>query len=334
VTPRASILLPAFDAAATLPACLRSVQRQTEPGWECVLVDDGSTDDTAALVRDFAARDARFAVVSTPHQGLVAALRAGLEACRAPVVVRMDADDVMHRHRLAAQLAALAAAPTLTAVGCHIRIFPRAGLRDGLRRYERWLASVDSPRRVREEAFVESPVVHPTLAIRAAALRAAGYRDVPWPEDYDLLLRLLAAGDEVGVIPRRLLCWRDHPQRLTRTGAAYGLDRITACKASFLAAQFLAGTDEYVLCGYGGTGRALRRALLVHGKRPSHVIEVHAGRLGQRIHGAPVLGYADLPQLRHRPVVVSVAGEGPRGEIRAALAGMGFVETRDFVCAA
>ncbi len=333
-TPVVSILLPAFDAEATLPACLRSVRRQTEPRWECVIVDDGSRDGTLACARSFAAEDDRFVVVSNSHGGLVRALEAGLGSCRAPVVARMDADDVMHRHRLAAQLGALAATPGLTAVGCHVRLFPRAGLRDGLRRYERWLNAIDSPDRVRREAFVESPVAHPTLAIRTAALRAAGYRDVPWPEDYDLLLRLLAGGHQIDVVPRRLLGWRDHPERLTRTAAPYALDRFTACKASFLAAGFLGATDEYVLCGYGATGRALRRALLAHGKRPTHVVEVHAGRLGQTIHGAPVIAYEDVPRVPRRPVVVSVAGDEPRRRIRDALEAMGLRETRDFVCAA
>jgi len=334
MTPRASILIPARDAGDTIDACLRSVVRQTEPSWECVVVDDGSSDDTLARVRGLATSDARFVVVAGPARGLVAALRTGLDACRAAVVVRMDADDVMHRDRLAAQLAALDAAPGLAAVGSHVRVVPRAGLTDGLRAYERWLNGIDSPRRVLEEAFVECPVAHPTLAIRTDVLRAAGYRDVGWPEDYDLVLRLLTAGHEIGVVPRRLVCWRDRPTRLTRTGAAYALDRITACKAAFLATRLLAASDEYVLWGYGGTGRALRRALLAHGKRPSHVVEVHPGRLGQRIHGARVVGWETLPALRHRPVVVSVAGERARREIRAAMAGMGFRETYDFVCAA
>jgi glycosyltransferase involved in cell wall biosynthesis len=333
-SPRASILLPARNAAATLEPCLRSIVRQTEPAWECILVDDGSTDGTLACARRFAARDPRVVVVPGPARGLVAALNAGLAACRAPVVARMDADDVMHRDRLAAQLAALDAAPGLAAVGTHVRILPRAGLTDGLRAYERWLNGIDSPARVRAEAFVECPVAHPTLAIRAAVLRAAGYRDVSWPEDYDLVLRLLAAGHDIGVVPRRLLCWRDGPTRLTRTGAAYTLERITACKAAHLAAHLLAHSDEYVLWGYGGTGRALRRALLAHGKRPSHVVEVHPGRVGQRIHGAPVIAHDALARLRHRPVVVSVAGEDARAQIREAMAGMGFRETHDFVCAA
>src|SRR5262249_33147245 len=117
--PRVSVLIPAFEAAATLPACLRSLARQSEPRWECVLVDDGSRDATGAVARAAAAGDDRVRVVRVPHGGIVPALAAGLAHCRAPVVARMDADDVMRRDRLAAELALLDAAPGLAAVGCH-----------------------------------------------------------------------------------------------------------------------------------------------------------------------------------------------------------------------
>ena len=331
---RVSILLPAYNAERTLPATLRSILRQTEPSWECVIVDDGSSDATVACARTFAQRDARFVVVSVPHGGLVAALNTGIEHCRAAIVARMDADDLMRRRRLEAQLQLLDAEPRLVAAGCHVRLFPRAPLRDGLRAYERWLNSIDSARRVGEEAFVECPIVHPTLMIRRDVLAELRYRDCGWPEDYDLILRLITRGDDVGVVPQRLLCWRNSPHRLTWSGEQYGLDRLTACKAAFLAARFLAGTDTYILWGFGDTGRALRRALQQHGKQPSHVVEVHPGRLGNVIHGAPVVGYEQLPQLPRRPLVVSVAGEGPRRQIREALAAMGFRETQHFVCAA
>jgi len=317
--PEVSILLPAYNAGATLDACLRSVARQTFPRWECIVVDDGSEDGTRAVAERFAARDERFRVVATAHQGLVAALGTGLERCLGRMVARMDADDVMHRERLAAQLRALDAEPALAAVGCHVRLFPRRELSDGLRAYERWLDGIDSPRRVRAEAFVECPVAHPTLMVRTDVLRAAGYRDEHWPEDYDLVLRLLGQGREIGVVPRRLLAWRDGPRRLWRAGEAYRPERFTACKAAFLAAHFLAGADRYVLWGYGPTGRALRRALARHGKRPSHVVEVHPGRIGEIIHGAPVISVDELRAHPRRPLVAAVAGERPPRDTRRAL---------------
>ena len=88
MTPRVSILLPVWNAGKTLASCLRSLERQRESGWECVLADDGSIDDSLALARDFAARDPRFRVTARTHEGLVATLNAGAESCRAPLVAR------------------------------------------------------------------------------------------------------------------------------------------------------------------------------------------------------------------------------------------------------
>jgi glycosyltransferase involved in cell wall biosynthesis len=331
--PLVSILLPAFNAAATLPACLRSIQRQSERRWECVIVDDGSSDATRECGRSLAHLDERFTVVATPHRGLVGALNTGLQHCRGTFVARMDADDLMHRERLTVQVEALARSGC-AALGCHVRLFPRAGLADGRVEYERWLNGIDSSQRVREEAFVECPIAHPALMIRTAVLREFGYRDQGWPEDYDLVLRLLASGHDLGVVPRCLICWRDTPNRLSRMHPSYALERFTACKAAFLAAGLLAAADEYVLWGYGDTGKALRRALLAHGKRPAYIVEVHPGRLGKTIHGAPVIAPEQLADRRRYSMVASVAGAVARQQIRAAMRTLGFEETRDFVCAA
>jgi glycosyltransferase involved in cell wall biosynthesis len=333
-TPAISVLIPARNAAGTLPACLRSVARQTCTDWHCVVVDDGSSDDTPDLVVAASARDGRISLVRSPPRGLVAALNAGLASCRGRLVARMDADDVMHRDRLALQVRALDRDPSLAAVGAHVRLFPRRGLTARRREYEAWLNGLADAADVRRDAFVECPIAHPTLMARADVLRTFGYRDLGWPEDYDLLLRMLGAGHHVGVVPRRLLAWRDTPGRESRTNPRYAGPAFTACKAWFLAEGFLRRHREYVLWGYGDTGRLLRRALLELERRPTHIVEIKAGRLGQRIHGTPVIPAASLPSLRGTPIVVSVAREGPRTMIRRELTSMGFVELRDFVCAA
>jgi len=215
-----------------------------------------------------------------------------------------------------------------------VRIFPRRRLTHGLLAYEQWLNSLTSAADVRRDAFVECPIAHPALMVRRDVLQVLGYREVPWPEDYDFLLRVLASGRDISVVPRRLLGWRDSPSRAHRTDPRYGLDRFTACKAHFLSRGLLAGLEHYILWGYGATGRTLRRALGHHDKWPSHIVEIKRSRIGQRIHGAQVIAPQDLSALRGTPIVVSVAGSAPRAEIRAALAAMGFSEGSDYVCAA
>ncbi len=334
MTPRVSILLPVWNAEATLATALRSLDRQTERDWECLVVDDGSSDRSRAIAESFARRDARFRVVARAHTGLIPTLNAGAALCRAPLLARMDADDWMHRERLARQAAALDAAPDLDAVGCFVRIFPRRGMRDGRRAYERWLQSLGDPEKIWRERFIECPIAHPTLMIRRARLGELGYRDRGWPEDYDLLLRLLRAGPVVGVVPERLHGWRDLPDRLSRTDPRYALARFTECRAWHLSRDFLRASQQYILWGHGRTGRALRSALAARGHHPAAIVDVHPRRIGNTIRGAPVVPPDALKKRPPYPIVVSVAGSGPRGEIRAALFEMGFTEGSDYVCAA
>ncbi|MFO0690145.1 MAG: glycosyltransferase family 2 protein [Myxococcota bacterium] len=336
MNPRVSILLPVFDAGETLATALESIRRQREARWECVVVDDGSRDDSLAIARAAAERDPRIHVVARPHEGLVAALDAGAALCRAPLVARMDADDWMHRDRLALQCDLLDRERELDAVGCFVRSFPRASLGQGDRRYEAWLRSLADPVAIWRDRFVECGIAHPTLVIRRARLAELAYRDTGWPEDYDLVLRLLAKGPRVGVVPRRLLGWRHGENRTSRRDPRYALDRFTACRAHYLARDFLGDRRDYVLWGHGQTGRALRRALEREGCTARAIVEVHPRRIGQTIGGAPVvapeaLAHDSAPRL---PLIASVAGEGPRAQIRTALTALGYRDGIDFVCAA
>jgi glycosyltransferase involved in cell wall biosynthesis len=333
MSPRVSILMPVFNAADTLEVCIDSIQRQTMADFECVIVDDGSTDLSLAIARKAAGGDPRIRVFAEPHRGLVHTLNVGIDACSAPLIARMDADDEMHEKRLELQVNALSDGD-LAGVGCHVHIFSASAVGEGRLAYQQWLNSIRTPEDVARDVFIECPIAHPTLVVRRDALHRMRYRDEGWPEDYDLVQRMLAEGCRLGMVPSVLLSWRDGPDRLSRTDERYTIDAFTRCRAHFLAQTFLREHQEYVLWGYGGTGKALRRALLEHGKRVHAFVELHPGRLGQVIHGAPVIAYDALPTLRGRPLLTSVAGAQPREQIRAALRAMEFSEGSDYVCCA
>ena len=347
--PSVSILLPVFDAASVLAPCLRSLRRQRFEAWQCVLIDDGSRDGSLAIARKFASSDPRIQLIQASHAGLVASLETGLEACQAPIIARMDADDWMHRDRLQWQVDALEADSRLCAVGTHVRMFPRTTAgpaaeralpgesgrrRTGRFAYEAWLNTIETPEDVVRNALIECPIAHPTLAIRRDALSHYRYRETDGPEDYDLILRLLEAGERLAVVPKRLVGWRDGETRLSRRSPRYGLDRFAARKAAPLSRTLLRDDSRYVLWGYGATGRLLASALRKLDRNPGHIVDVHPRRIGQRIQGAEVIGPEALEQLERGPLVVSVAGSGPRNEIRRFLAKLDYVEGRDFVCAA
>jgi glycosyltransferase involved in cell wall biosynthesis len=328
--------LPVYNAAPTLRRALLSLFAQTHRDWECVLVDDGSSDASLQIARRLAASEPRVRVSEQPHGGIVHALNHGLSLCRGAQIARFDADDLMHPTRLARQVAALEANPDLLAVGCQVQLFPRRGLTPGRLAYQTWLNSLTTAAEIFRDRFVECPVAHPALLLRAPTLLALGYRDTGWAEDYDLLLRLLAAGPCVGTVAAPLLAWRDGPRRLSRTHERYALDSFFRCKAQFLAEQWLAQHSHYVLWGYGDTGRMLCRALTALGKRPSQILELHPRRQGQIIEGARVFPPDAVRELgpNRNPILASVAGGTARAELRSRAHALGLVEGQDYVVCA
>ncbi|MGB8933106.1 MAG: glycosyltransferase [Anaeromyxobacteraceae bacterium] len=332
---RVAVLMPARDAARTVRAAASSILRQTFRDLSLVVVDDGSTDATPDLLQRLAERDGRVTIVRGPGEGIARALSRGLALCDAPLVARMDADDLAHPLRLALQLEALAADPALVAVGSQVKLFPRGILRPGMIRYVEWLNGLTSKALVERDLFVEAPLIHPAALLRREALEAVGgWREGPFPEDYDLWLRLCEAGGALANVPRVLLGWRESGARLTRTDGRYSLSNHRALKASALARTWLAGMREVAIWGAGETGKAMADALDAEGIRAALFVEVDRKKIGRTVRGAPVVGVDQLARARGLPLLVAVGAPGARDLIRAELAGFGWEELRDFRCVA
>lgn len=94
VGPLISVVVPAYNYAHYLPEALDSVRAQTWSNWECVVVDDGSTDDTPVVCARYAALDPRFRVIRKKNAGLSAARNTGIEAAQGEWVSFLDADDI------------------------------------------------------------------------------------------------------------------------------------------------------------------------------------------------------------------------------------------------
>jgi glycosyltransferase involved in cell wall biosynthesis len=331
--PRVAVLLPARDAARTVRAAAISILRQSLRDLSLVVVDDGSTDGTSGILARLSERDRRLTVVRGPGEGIARALSRGLRLCDAEVVARMDADDVAWPRRLERQMEALADDPSVAAVGSRVRLVPRRRVAGGMRRYAAWLNGLVTPELVLRDLLVESPLVHPAAAIRAAALHAAGgWRDGDFPEDYDLWLRLSAAGGRLSNVPEVLLDWRESEGRLTRSDPRYALSRYMALKARFLSDGPLAGRREVALWGAGETGRAFAKALAGVGIGVGLFVEVDRRKIGRRILGAEVISFEDVERARGMPLLVAVGAPGARDLIRGELGRRGFVELRDYRC--
>jgi len=109
--PHATIIVPAYNATSTLPATLASLLTQTYDDYEIVVVDDGSTDETADIIRAFAANHPRIRLVSQRNRGLAGARNSGIAAARGDIIGFCDADDLWHNNKLAAHVEHFKRAP-------------------------------------------------------------------------------------------------------------------------------------------------------------------------------------------------------------------------------
>lgn len=325
------MILPARDAGATVDRAIDSVLRQTLRDFVLLAIDDGSTDDTLAHLRAWAGRDVRVRVLQTGGVGLVGALNLGLEAVETPYFARMDADDESLPRRFEVSLASLEQQPRWAGVGTGVDITRGdRPVSPNLQRYGRWLSSLTSPELVFRERFIESPLCHPSTLLKTDVVRAAGgWREGPFPEDWELWLRLLERGEQLSVVPEVLHRWTDHDRRLTRTDARYALHNHLALKADYLSRLHARVT----LWGATDTGRTLSRQLSARGVTVERFVELNPRKLGQRIHGVPVVP-PDAVQPGAGHVLSCVAAAGARDEIRAWFSARGFVELRDFTCVA
>jgi glycosyltransferase involved in cell wall biosynthesis len=319
---RLSVLTAVRNGLPHLDEAVASIRAQTLRDWEWIVIDDGSQDGTTARLGEWARRDRRIRVVEAPPRGLVASLNAGLAHCRGELVARMDADDVALPERLAAQAAYLVEHPELTAADTRVELL--GGERNaGMRSYVDWVNDHPTPESIADDLFVESPLVHPAVCFRADAVRAiGGYREGDFPEDYDLWLRLHAAGHRLGKLASTLLRWRDRPRRLSRTDSRYSRAAFRRIKQEHL--ERLDGdrlrSDGLGLWGATRQARPWRQWLRRLDARPEFVAEIHPRRIGKRILGAPVIDLEEVPVRSWRYLLVTVSGHESRATIRRQLA--------------
>jgi glycosyltransferase involved in cell wall biosynthesis len=181
--PVVSVIMSMRNSAATVGAAVRSVRLQTLRDWELIVIDDGSSDQSSAIVERF--HDERIRLVRESRSaGLAARLNQAVALSKGEFIARMDADDICFPERLARQVARLREDPQLDLIGCGAVVFTSAGE----------LVGELPVRLVHQEIvarpFVGFPLPHPTWCGRANWFRKNAYNpSLRYAEDQDLLLR-------------------------------------------------------------------------------------------------------------------------------------------------
>ena len=205
MTPAVSVVMPVRNGERFLGEALESTLSQTLADLELIVIDDGSTDSTPELLAAVARSDARVRVQRQEPGGLTVAINAGCELAQAPLIARMDADDVMLPDRLERQAAHLESNADVGLLGGGIVLVDEQG-----REIDR------EPGRPELDFLVRNELTHGTVVMRADALRALGGYRLDQSEDYDLWLRF----DEhyrVAAVADPVIRYRLHPGQFSVT---------------------------------------------------------------------------------------------------------------------
>ena len=197
--PRISVVLPVYNAGKYLCSAVQSVLDQRFTDFELMIVDDGSTDGSLAVLQRFAVADERIRLRARENRGLVATLNEMLADARGELIARMDADDFAFPDRFGLQVEYLNKHPDVVCIGGGVELI------DGQDRRLVRPSPVCGNDAVQREALQgRIPICHPSAMYRTeAARRVGGYRQHTYPaEDLDLWLRL----GEVGQLDNLAAC--------------------------------------------------------------------------------------------------------------------------------
>jgi len=209
--PRVSVLLSCYNADEFLAEAVESILAQTFDDFELIIIDDGSHDRTAAIIKHFT--DSRIRFYQQKNQGLAASLNRAIGLARGEYIARMDADDISLPERLGKQVAFLDSHPECGLVGCWASIWE--GERDSGRAHTHPSDSAQ----LKFELLFDNPFVHSSMMIRKDVFARVGNYATDsdqQPQDYQLWSRVMRHFD-VANIPEILQVYREVPKSISRT---------------------------------------------------------------------------------------------------------------------
>ena len=325
--------MPAKNSSRFLGKTLESILGQTETNWELIAVNDGSEDDTSAIISEYAESDRRIKLYGNEEgSGIIPALRTSLKHSRGEYITRMDSDDIMVPHKLETMKKLLEERGRGYVATGMIECFSDDGIKDGYRKYEKWLNEVILSENPYNEIYKECVIQSSCwMAHRNDLLKAGAFEPDDYPEDYDLCFRFFKHGI-MPVVDKHsgiLHYWRDHSARVSRNNPEYADQQFFDLKLKYFFELERDNSRELVLWGAGAKGKKLARKILAKYADSFRWITDNPKKIGETIYGIKVESPKVVSVHGNFQVVIAVSAPEESRDIEKKLQSIGMKNNRD-----
>lgn len=216
MNPTVSVIIPCYNQARFLSDCVASLQAQTYPYWEAIIVNDGSSDNTSSVAEAFAADDSRIRVIHQANQGLSGARNQGIEMACGEFIQFLDADDLILPGKLEAQISLFADHDDLAVVYSDFAFFNDGDTTKWVDSPALFKTKYGTPDMLRSLLSGNFIVVHSALTRRTEIEKLGGFDlSLGACEDYDLWLRLASRGKKFAYCNGIYALYRQHAANMT-----------------------------------------------------------------------------------------------------------------------
>jgi len=329
--PKISVILPFYNAEKTLDRAISSIYHQEFGEFECILVNNNSTDGGRKIALEWEHRDSRFKVANEEKQGVMFASNRGCELANGEYLARMDADDVARTCRLRLQCEFLDSHPDFGAVAGLVNHVGDPETTGGFQRFVEWSNSLIKYEEVYMRRFIEAPIVNPTAMWRRETMEQNGlYLSGEFPEDYEMWLRWLDRGVKIAKVPEVVLDWHDSEGRLTRTHAIYSDRAFYEIKSRYLAKWLSENNPFHPVVAIWGASRISRRRARILEQREIRIATYIDTKRSRQL-DKEVIYYEDLPKSGSLFILTYIRQMDNREKIQAFLEERGYVEGQDYL---
>lgn len=288
-----SILTPYRNAEKYIRETALSILGQTHTNWEWILVNDHSEENELQALADFL-DDPRIILLENSGKGILDALCTAFDRSKGEFITRMDADDVMPDFKLEKFLASLRSETHQIVTGKVTYFSPVQAISEGYLGYEKWLDDRVHKHDFYAQIYRECSLASGNWMMRKSDLeKCGGFKDLNYPEDYDLLFRWYESGFTIKGLDLVTHLWRDHDQRTSKTSEDYQQKAFFNLKINRFVELDWDANQQLIVNGTGQKGR-LTAKILIDRNIPFVWVSHEAEKFPKGIFGHPLVGLNDI----------------------------------------